>query len=478
MTKQGHVITTWLMICMVAAFVVACGGGGGGGTAANSPSTALPAVPTAVAAKCGNQTVTVSWTGVAGAASYNIYRSATAGVAGTLLGNSTTASYIDATGTLGTAYYYTVTAVNSAGESTRSAAVADTFYKLMGGALQGASLTLANNVSTFAGTAGFSGLTDGIGTAAKLSMPQGMANDGNYLYVADYLNNAIRRIDPVTQAVTLFAGSPTGASGYADGAGSAALFFRPYDVTSDGTNLYVTEFNGCMIRKIVIATATVSTLAGQSQVCGTSVNGTGTAATFTKPKGITTDGTSLFVTESTDVRQINIATGVVTTIAGGTVVGHVDTIGTAARFNNLEGITTDGTSLFVVDSYYQDIRKIDIATKTVSSLAGNYLVVNSTTSLDGAGTGARFTAPRGITTDGTNLYVMESGSGVTGGGDDVRKIVISTAAVTTLAGNPGVPGIANGIGSAAQFSNPWGITINCGRLFIGDNGNSTIRVLQ
>ncbi len=446
--------------------------GGSGTSSSSNTTTSVPATPASVAAACGDKKITVSWAAASGATLYNVYRSTTAGTAGALVGNSSTTSYVDTAGTVGTTYYYTITAVNSYGESTASSEASKTFYKLLAGAMQGKSLGLTTAVTTFAGSSGFSGLTDGVGSAARFDLPQGMTTDGTYLYVADYLNNAIRRIDPATQTVSIFAGSPTGASGYADGVGTAALFFRPYDITSDGASLYVAEFNGCMVRKIDIGTATVSTLAGQSGVCSPSTDGIGTAAILAKPKGITTDGASLYVTDGVRVRKVDIATGTVSTFAGTGSAGHVDAVGTSASFNNLEGITTDGTSLFVVDWYYNDIRRIDIATAVVSSFAGDYTVVNSTTSLDGTGMNATFNKPVGITTDGTNLYVVEYGN------DVVRKVAVASATVTTLAGTAGQSGTADGVGAAAQFSSPQGITTYCGNLFIGDSGNSSIRLIQ
>lgn len=470
---------------LVAAFLGGCGGGSTGTTSTGGGGVTVPAVPVNVTAWCGNMKISVLWTAVTGATSYDVYRSTTSGVAGTLLGSSTTSSYVDTTGVLGTTYYYTVKAVNSAGASVASLEVNDAFYKLTGGALQGASLTLGGNVITYAGSSGLTGLVDGVGTAAKFSLPFGLTTDGSNVYVADYSNNVIRRIDPVTKAVSVFAGSLTGLRGSADGVGTAASFFGPQDITSDGTSLYVTDNSNCAIRKIDIATATVSTFAGTGTCVSPSVDGTGTAASFDFPKGITTDGTNLYVIENTVVRRINIATQMVTKFAGSTavVVGHVDAAGTSARFNNLEGITTDGTSLFVTDRYYQDIRKIDIATASVSSLAGNYTNVTTSTSTDGTGIGATFNLPMGITTDGTNLYVTESSSGVTGGGYVIRKIAngttaaTSAAVVTTLAGSPGVGGTTDGLGSAALFRSLWGITIYCGNLIIVDSGNSSIRVL-
>lgn len=459
------------MTLLLAISIAACGGGG---DSSSNTTGGVPSTPTSVAADCGNQKITVSWPAVTGASSYNIYRATSAGATGTLAGSSTTTSYVDTSGTIGATYYYTVKAVNSSGESAASSEVSETFYKVLAGAMQGKSLSLTGNVTTFAGSSGFSGFTDGVGTAARFSLPQGMTTDGTYLYVADYLNNVIRKIDPATQTVSTLAGSTTGVSGSTDGVGTAARFFRPYDITNDGTNLYVTDYNNCAIRKIVIATATVTTFAGTVGSCTPLTNGTGTAAIFVSPQGITTDGTSLFVTENTAVRKIDIATQAVSVFAGSTagVVGHVDGSSTAARFNNLEGITTDGTSLFVVDRYYQDIRKIDIGTAAVTSFAGNYTNVTTSTSTDGTGTAATFYVPIGITTDGTNLYVMEYW------GDVVRKVVISSATATTLAGSSGISGTTDGTGAAARFSSPQGITTYCGNLFIGDTGNGSIRRLQ
>jgi len=461
-----------------ALFLAACGGSDA------STSNTKPAAPINVAALCGNLKVTLSWSAVTGAVSYNVNRATTSGGTSTVAGNTTAVTYVDATGTVGSQYFYTITAVNAAGSSVASSEVSETVCRLMGGALQAKVLgfTSANaTVSTFAGLSGFSGLTDATGTAARFSQPQGMTTDGNFLYVADYVNNVIRKIDPATGAVSVFAGSSSGTSGSLDGTGTAARFLRPYDITSDGTNLFVTDFNNCTIRQIVISSAVVTTLAGSVGNCATPVDGTGLAARFASPQGITTDGTNLYVTENTAVRKVVIATGAVTTFAGSTnvTVGHVDGVGTLARFNNLEGITTDGTNLYVVDQYYGDVRKIGIASATVSTFAGDYTAVTAG-SVDGTGTAAKFNKPFGITTDGTNLYLVEQY------GDVVRKVVVSSAVATTLAGtpntsspgNPGLAGTTDGVGATARFSSPQGITVYCGSLYIGDSGNSSIRRIK
>jgi len=74
----------------------------------------------------------------------------------------------------------------------------------------------------------------------------------------------------------------------------------PYGITTDGTNLYVVDKGNNRIRKIVISTGAVTTLAGSSQG---STDATGTSARFYRPRGITTDGTNLYVSDS-DIHRI------------------------------------------------------------------------------------------------------------------------------------------------------------------------------
>jgi len=110
----------------------------------------------------------------------------------------------------------------------------------------------------------------------------------------------------------------------------------------------------------VIDNGTVSTLAGQSD--NGSTDATGTSAKFNNPRGITTDGTNLYVVDHSNhrIRKIVISTGAVTTVAGTGSSGSADnTTGTSASFNDPRGITTDGTYLYVADTKNHRIRKIE-----------------------------------------------------------------------------------------------------------------------
>jgi hypothetical protein len=126
----------------------------------------------------------------------------------------------------------------------------------------------------------------------------------------------------------------------------------------------------------------------------------------------------------------------------GTMVGYLYSSG-------LVDVASDGTNLYVVDSSNNIIKKVVISSGDVSTFAGSAGDAGST---DGIETAARFNSPQGITTDGTNLYVTD-------GNNTIRKIVISTGEVTTLAGSAGDAGSTDGTGTSAKFSSPKGITM-------------------
>ena len=325
-------------------------------------------------------------------------------------------------------------------------------------------------VSTIAGSA-TSGNLDGIGTAAQFSTPARLCIDpaGLNLYVPDEYNHRIRKIVISTGAVSTFAGSTIG---FADGIGTAAQFNRPQSICIDpaGLNLYVADGDNYRIRKIVISTGEVSTFAG----IGTSgtADGAGlTVAQFGELTAICIDpaGLNLYTGDNASrIKKTIIATGAVSTFAGSTG-GYSDGIGTAARFFNPKGICIDsvGLNLYVTDVGGQTLRKIVISTAEVSTFAGLNGAPGTT---DGIGTAARFSDPKGICIDpaGLNLYIVENNH-------RIRKIVISTRQVSTFAGTTG--GFADGILTVAQFFYPGGICIDPAglNLYVADTENYRIR---
>ena len=95
-----------------------------------------------------------------------------------------------------------------------------------------------------------------------------------------------------------------------------------------------------------------------------------------------------------------------------------------------------------------------------------------TGSSDGTGISASFNTPMGITTDGTNLYVVDSKN------HTIRKVVISSGVVTTLAGSAGNSGTTDATGTSARFYGPTGLTTEGANIYIADRNNHTIRKIQ
>ncbi|MDD2540145.1 MAG: hypothetical protein PHH28_03780 [Desulfuromonadaceae bacterium] len=205
---------------------------------------------------------------------------------------------------------------------------------------------ITNKVTTIGSTTGVAGSVDSlIPTAVRFKRPTGITTDGENLYVTDSGNNTIRRIDlKNNNAVSTLAGT-SGAIGSADGDPHVARFNIPQRITTDGTNLYVTDFNNRTIRKIDILTGNVSTIAGKAGPLETAIDGIGSAARFRQPNGITTDGTYLYVTDSylNTIRRIGIADPY-----------NVVTIPVPdSTLHTPIGITTDGHSLFVADTFIE-----------------------------------------------------------------------------------------------------------------------------
>jgi len=215
-------------------------------------------------------------------------------------------------------------------------------------------------LSVLAGQSGIRGSTDGMGAAATFSSPRDVARDTNgTVYVADSMNNTIRKISP-SGMVTTFAGT-AGASGTLDANGAAARFNLPSSITVDRhDNVFVSDTTNNTIRKIT-PSGDVTTLAGLPGVSGFE-NGTGIGALFNQPRGLAVDDSgNVFVadTGNSTIRKIT-PERVVTTLAGTPgIAGTDDGVGGEALFNQPRDLTIDASgNLYVVDTGNALIRKV------------------------------------------------------------------------------------------------------------------------
>ena len=211
-------------------------------------------------------------------------------------------------------------------------------------------------VTTFAG--GTVGSSDGIGTLAQFNSPSGIDIESGFAYVVDRSNNKIRKINLSTAEVTTFAGS--GTNGGADGIGVLATFRNPEGLGIDSGFAYIADSGNSKIRKINLSTAEVTTFAGSGTNGG--ADGIGTSASFWYPYDVSFHSGFAYVcdTYNRKIRKINLSTAEVTTFAGSGNGGSADGSGSQAEFSFPIGVAIDSGFSYVCDSTINKIRKIKL----------------------------------------------------------------------------------------------------------------------
>jgi len=347
-------------------------------------------------------------------------------------------------------------------------------------------------------TGGSGGDQNGAGQEAGATWPISGQMGGSYFQPGA----PIISITPLSCSVSLVAGNggEIGMVGVPI-PGLQAKFHEAEGMTTDGTSLYIAEHGNAAIRKIDLVSGMVTTLAGWRGYLSTGfVDGVGSSAYFRSPTGITTDGTYLYIADANNhaIRKLDPLTGLVTTLAGalpiatdaygntGGIPGYLDGVGTLARFNSPWSITTDGLNLYVADFMNNAIRKIDLTTHNVTTLAGRPPAESNgapspSGNTDGQGPLARFSGLYSITTDGVNIYVL----GHTLGGVVLRRISIATGLVDSvplpkigsLKSYSAINGLATD-GSRIYISNNHGrFTNNDGEIVVYDIAQKTVRLL-
>jgi sugar lactone lactonase YvrE len=342
------------------------------------------------------------------------------------------------------------------------------------------------------------GFIDGMVDGARFRWPSRMAlGPDGYVYVADQLNHAIRRLDPETGEVVTVVG--IGVPGYIDSGDSTEpelvepRFNNPLGIAvgPDGT-LYIADYGNNVIRRARPGTGgyTVDTIAGvnfpikgtQNQLEAKSTrrggsgyfDGPGDEARFRAVDGLAlaSDG-MLYVADAFNhyIRAVDVDSPdfTVSTVSGIGIAGFADGNRNAARYNTpLDlALSPDESSLYVADFNNNRVRQLNLADGYVSTLAGS--------GFEGSDAGTTLTAtyegPIGVSAgpDG-RVYVADHGS------ETIRE-VSADGFTTTLAGQANKTSYRDGVGPRAHFKDPRGVLYDAERgiLFVADQGHQRIR---
>jgi len=317
------------------------------------------------------------------------------------------------------------------------------------------------------GTAGFSG-DNGGATSAQLHSPVGIGVDsfGN-LYIADALNNRIRKVS--NGVITTVAG--TGTQGFSGDTGPAtnAQLNVPTGVAADSAgNIYIADANNNRVRKV--ASGVITTAAGNGFYHFGGDNGPASLALFNVPFAVAVDSAgNLYIADRENNRIRRISNGVITTVAGNGTAGFSGDGGLAinAQLDYPTGVAVDSAgNLYIADRNNQRIRKV--SNGVISTVAG--IGTFGFSGDGGMATSAQLNYPYGIAVDSAgNLYIADLAN------QRVREV--SNGVITTLAGD-GVVGFGGDGGSATvgRLNSPFGVAVDsAGNVYIADRDNNRIR---
>ncbi len=339
-------------------------------------------------------------------------------------------------------------------------------------------------ISTVAGngTAEFKG-DGGSALAASLSNPRGVAVDvaGN-IYVSDSTNNRVRKVDAASGTITTVAGNGTrDYSGDGGPAAKASLAFPMGLATDREGNLFIADARNHRIRRVDAKTGIITTVAGQGIRGLGGDNGPALAALLSYPTSVAVDEEgNLYIADSENggIRRVDKKSGFISSMVGeGTPGAKTDSSGTPTirgLFVAPVGLTYDGKgSLYVADSFLNRIKKVEVATRKVTIVAGKG--VNQFCGDGGPAKEACLNQPAGVALDAAgNVYIADAGN------DRVRKVDVKTGIVTTIAGT-GQRGFSgdNGPATKANLAFPTGVAVDPnGHVIIVEPNNNRARRVE
>ena len=303
-----------------------------------------------------------------------------------------------------------------------------------------------------------------------LSFPGKVLADeaGHRLFISDSNHNRIV-VTTLEGVVTAVIGS--GVEGLEDGDFSAASFNHPQGMALDGDTLYVADTENHALRRINLSAGTVTTITGNGNQ-GRRREGfvPGPDSELNSPWDLTLHGGKLYVAMAGchQIWVMDLESGLVGPYAGTGAESIADGALDQATLAQPSGITTDGNRLYFADSETSSIRSAELSPGgRVRTIVGMDLFVFGDT--DGEGHHVRLQHPLGITMREGLLYVADTYN------HKIKVIEPVPRFSKTLLGT-GVAGCSNGVASEAVFSEPGGLSIAGNMLFIADTNNHQVRV--
>jgi sugar lactone lactonase YvrE len=349
------------------------------------------------------------------------------------------------------------------------------------------------------GAGGYTG-DNGPATSAELSAPFSVAFDNaNDFFIADYDNFVIRKVSGTTGIITTVAGNGTGGYTGDNYPATGAEMTVPWDASLDAAgNIYIADTNNNAIREVSAATGIITTVAGAC--CAPNgpglqgYNGDGIPAVGAElffPESVAADTSgNLYIADygNNRIREVNAATGIITTVAGNGFGGGTLGAGgyngdnipaTSAELFAPAAVALDSAgNIYIADFSNLRIRKVTAATGIITTVAGDGTVGPSGD--NGPATSAALNPPIGIAVDAAgDLYITGQNAGI-------RKVDAATGTITTL-----VPG--NGTGCAGQtdtagdgcaaasasLNSPENLGLDsAGNLYVADAFNERIRKIS